>query len=257
MNASLQPDYRFLLRFALRCGRSRRRRADWSFPTSPATGEHSDDMYRLRSRTRFLRGDAQWRRALDGPGVRLRCTKTCSLAQFESGVPTVCLSFSSGLSGSYNTAMIIRDQLVAEHPDAELYVVDTCLASIAEGASWSTRPLSQRDQGHDGRASWPIGPRRRATSSTPSSWSMIWRRLRRGGRIPALGCATPGAKLDVKPLLNIAHRRQAVAHRRGARAEEGHQAACGVLRRSTSDDQGLRRFAVIGNADCPKDADRA
>lgn len=50
----------------------------------------------------------------------------------ESGVPTVFLCFSSQLSGTYNTAVLVRDQLIAEHPDAELYIVDTRLASIAE-----------------------------------------------------------------------------------------------------------------------------
>ena len=51
----------------------------------------------------------------------------------ESGVPTVYLGFSSGLSGTFGTISMIRDQLIEQHPDAELYVVDTKLASIAEG----------------------------------------------------------------------------------------------------------------------------
>ena len=49
------------------------------------------------------------------------------------GVPAVYLSFSSALSGSYDAAMLVRDQVLAEHPGFELHVVDTHLASVAEG----------------------------------------------------------------------------------------------------------------------------
>ena len=54
-------------------------------------------------------------------------------AAAASGVPTVYLCFSSGLSGSYDAAVLVRDQVAATHPEAELYVVDTHLASVAEG----------------------------------------------------------------------------------------------------------------------------
>lgn len=52
---------------------------------------------------------------------------------YEEGKPAVLLSFSSALSGSYSTACIAADQIKQEHPDFELHVVDTKLASIAEG----------------------------------------------------------------------------------------------------------------------------
>ena len=118
----------------------------------------------------------------------------------ESGVPTVYLGFTSGLSGNFNTTALIRDQVVAEHPDAELYVVDTHLASIAEGLL-VYEAIRQRAKG--------------LTASELAAWAeearfyvnelftldeLEW--LRKGGRIPA-SVAFAGSKLDVKPMLDI------------------------------------------------------
>ena len=51
----------------------------------------------------------------------------------QSGIPTVYLSFSSKLSGTYNTALTLLEETKEEFPDAELYLVETALASVAEG----------------------------------------------------------------------------------------------------------------------------
>lgn len=170
----------------------------------------------------------------------------------ESGVPTVYLSFSSGLSGSFNTAELIRDQVVAEHPGAELYVVDTKLASIAEGLL-VYEAIRQRARG--------------LTATEIVAWAEEARffvnemfmvddleSLRRGGRIPA-SVAFAGAKLDVKPMLDI--------------SLDGTLSLVGVARgrkkgiRQLADfyakhavDNGSDARVVIGSADCPKDVVR-
>ena len=81
------------------------------FPYIVGDGEYSDDMYRSRSAHDFF--DSM--RNGDEPStaqVPITVYQDVFTRAIESGVPTVCLSFSSGLSGSYNTAMISRDQLV-------------------------------------------------------------------------------------------------------------------------------------------------
>ena len=45
----------------------------------------------------------------------------------EEGTPTVYLCFTSALSSSYNSACRAAEQVRAEHPDFELYVVDNAL----------------------------------------------------------------------------------------------------------------------------------
>jgi len=167
-------------------------------------------------------------------------------------VPAVYLSFSSALSGSYDAAMLVRDQVLAEHPGFELHVVDTHLASVAEGLLVA-EAISQRAKG--------------LTAAELADWVAEARffvneefmvedldALRRGGRIPA-SVAVAGAALDVKPLLNI--------------AEDGSLSLVGVARgrkkgikqlveyyKKNVDPAGPTNTAIIGHADCPKDAGR-
>ena len=67
-------------------------------------------------------------------------------AAAESGVPTVYLSFSSGLSGSFDVATLVADSVRAEHPEFELHLVDTHLASVAEGLL-VYEAINQREKG--------------------------------------------------------------------------------------------------------------
>ncbi|WP_165045560.1 DegV family protein [Adlercreutzia sp. ZJ138] len=166
-----------------------------------------------------------------------------------SGVPTVYLSFTSGLSGSYDAAMLVREQVLADHPDAELHVVDTKLPSIAEGLL-VYEALRQRENG--------------MTALELATWAEEARyfvrcefmvddleALRRGGRIPS-SVAYAGAKLDVKPMLSV--------------DLEGKLSLVGVARgrkkgikqlaeyyQKNGDDEGADKLALVGNADCPKD----
>ncbi len=51
----------------------------------------------------------------------------------EEGRDIVHLSFSSGLSGSYNSACVARDELKEKFPERKIYVVDTICASSGFG----------------------------------------------------------------------------------------------------------------------------
>ncbi len=167
------------------------------------------------------------------------------------GVPAVYLSFSSALSGSYDAAMLVRDQVLAEHPGFELHVVDTHLASVAEGLLVA-EAISQRAKG--------------LTAAELADWAAEARffvneefmvedldALRRGGRIPA-SVAVAGAALDVKPLLNIAAdgSLSLVGVARGRKKGIKQLAAC--YEKAVAAD--MPKYVAIGNADCPKDAER-
>jgi len=170
----------------------------------------------------------------------------------ESGVPTVYLSFTSGLSGSCNTAMLVRDQLVAENPGAELYVVDTKLASIAEGLL-VYEAIRQRARGLSAQELVEWAEEARYFVNEQFMVEDL-ESLKRGGRIPA-SVAFAGSKLDVKPMLDI--------------SLDGQLSLTGVARGRK---KGIRQLAeyyrkhaiepgsggkiVIGCADCPKDVER-
>lgn len=170
----------------------------------------------------------------------------------ESGVPTVYLGFTSALSGTFNTASLVRDQIVEQNPGVELYVVDTKLPSIAEGL-FVIEAINQMNAG--------------LTATEMVKWANEARyfidaqfmvddleSLKRGGRIPA-SVAIAGSKLDVKPILTI--------------NSDGGLKLVGVARGRK---KGVRQLAdyfekripdltsagtvVIGDADCPKESDK-
>ena len=120
----------------------------------------------------------------------------------------------------------MRDQLIAEHPEAELYVVDTYLASVAE-ALLVYEALNQRDNGMTARelAAWAEEARYFVDAEF-----MVddLESLRRGGRIPSTG-GLRGREAGREAPAQHQHRGQACADGRGARAQEGRQAAGGVL----------------------------
>lgn len=49
------------------------------------------------------------------------------------GTPIVHYSMSSGLSGTYNNACRARDEVMEKLPDAQIYVIDTLIASLGAG----------------------------------------------------------------------------------------------------------------------------
>lgn len=45
----------------------------------------------------------------------------------------LCLAFSSGLSGTYNSMRMAAEEVMEEHPDCKIIVIDTLAASLGEG----------------------------------------------------------------------------------------------------------------------------
>ena len=87
-----------------------------------------------------------------------------------------------------------------KHPEFELYVVDTKLASIAEGLL-AYEAIRQRNRGLSAKqlASWAEEARWYVNSYFTLD---ELDHLRRGGRIPS-AAATIGDKLNIKPMLTV------------------------------------------------------
>lgn len=122
----------------------------------------------------------------------------CFDRALQSGVPSVYLCFTAALSGSYDTACMVAQEMLKDYPDGELYVVDTKLPSAAEGLL-VMEAVRQLDAGLSAKEllKWAEEARYYVNGffTLPDLES-----LRRGGRIPDMA-AVAGAKLDIKPLL--------------------------------------------------------
>jgi DegV family protein with EDD domain len=130
-----------------------------------------------------------------------------------SGVPTVFICFSSGLSGTFENIVATWDEMRGDYPDAELYIVDSKLASVAEGIL-VMEAVRQCDRGLTAAelAAWVEEARYYVHGYFTLAGLET---LRRGGRIPDMA-AIAGAKLDIRPILSF--------------DLDGHLAFCGAAR---------------------------
>ncbi|MCL2632648.1 MAG: DegV family protein [Coriobacteriia bacterium] len=161
--------------------------------------EYFDDLYRTITPHQFyerLRKGEQAKTA-QIPYVHL-------LEVFEKAaqepLPTVFLCFTSGLSGNFVSVQQACAETMEKYPEAEMYVVDTLLPSIAEGLLvWEA--VRQADRGLTAKelVAWAEEARYFVNSffTIPDLES-----LRRGGRIPDIA-AMAGTTLDIKPIIAI------------------------------------------------------
>lgn len=173
----------------------------------------------------------------------------CFRSHVETGREVVFLAFSSALSSSFESALMARDTVTAEFPEATIRIVDTLRASIAQGALVA-EAVRRRDAG--------------ATAAELESWALQARHdtaghftaeslehLRRGGRVSDMTAAA-GAMLDIRPLLGF--------------TPEGGLKLEGVVRgrkrslRSLVERVGAIEHdtphLLVGHADCAEDAER-
>ena len=213
--------------------------------------EHIDDMFVTMSAREFY---TRMRKGAEVSTAQIPITVMADAFKraAESGVPTVYLGFTSGLSGNFDTAALLRDQVVAEHPGAELYVVDTHLASIAEGLL-VFEAVRQRARGLTARelVDWANEVRFYVNEQFTLD-ELEW--LRKGGRIPA-SVAFAGSKLDVKPMLEISLDGKLSLTGVARGRKKGIRQLADYYRRHAAD-LGCGNCIVIGGADCPKDVER-
>ncbi len=221
------------------------------FPYIDGEGEHLDDLFSTRTAHDFYEA---MRNGSEPHTAQIPMTALREAFEWahEQGKPAVYLGFSSGLSGTFDTACLYLEQVKQEIPDFDVRMVDTQVASIAEGFL-VYEAMRQRERGltADEMVAWAeeahfFVDRQFMVDDLDA--------LRRGGRIPA-SVAYAGSKLDVKPLLGItADGKLAVTgvargRKKGIKALYEY-----YLKRRSSDAPGQN--VVIGNADCPKDAER-
>ena len=170
----------------------------------------------------------------------------------ENGIPTVYLCFSSGLSSNHSTAAALLAQVKEEFPDAPLYLVDLMIGSTPEGLL-VLEALRQRDSGLSAEELVEWAEQARYFVQTAFMVDDL-DALHRGGRIPA-SVAAAGSALNVKPLLTF----DTSGHLALAGAARGRKKGLKQMAdffAKEHDTQGGSPVVLIGNADCPKDADR-
>lgn len=116
----------------------------------------------------------------------------------EKGVPVLYLAFSSGLSGSYQSAIQALELLKEEYEDPQVTIIDTQAACLGEGLLVYEAAKRKADGASlEEVASWV-----EENKGKLHSWVTVddIRHLQRGGRISSAQAAI-GSLLNVKPII--------------------------------------------------------
>jgi DegV family protein with EDD domain len=151
----------------------------------------------------------------------------------EAGQDALVLAFSSGLSTTYQSAVIAATELMEKYPQRKVYVVDTLCASLGQGLLvWYA--CQKRDAGMELNelADWV-----ETTKWNLCHWFTVddLKYLKRGGRISA-ATALVGTMLNIKPVLHV--------------DDEGHLVSVSKVRgRKTSIEALAQQMEKLGFAD--------
>ena len=119
---------------------------------------------------------------------------------FAAGQDVLVLAFSSGLSTTYQSAVIAANELMEKYPDRKAYVVDTLCASLGQGLLvWYA--CQKRDEGYalEELRNWVEENKLNLCHWFTVDDLMF---LKRGGRVSAT-TALVGTMLQIKPVLHV------------------------------------------------------
>ena len=116
----------------------------------------------------------------------------------EQGMPLLCVCLNSAFSGSYQSARNAREELLEEYPDAQIYVLDSQLATVLQG-ELVREAVELRDEGYTMEQAVEALEAVRSTGRIFFTTNDL-DYLRNGGRI-GRAAASAGALLKVKPLI--------------------------------------------------------
>lgn len=167
----------------------------------------------------------------------------------NQGLDILYIAFSSGLSGTYNTAQIVIRDLSEDFPDRRIYAVDSLCASIGEGLLVLNAAV-QKKNGMDleNLRDWVEQNKRHARH-----WFTVKDLyfLKRGGRITSIE-AIVGTALRIRPVLSTDDEGKltVVSKIRGSRAELDL-----LIAKLQSEGTDLAsQTVIIGHGDDPKQA---
>ena len=118
----------------------------------------------------------------------------------EAGQDVLYIAFSSGLSGTYQSAVLAREELKQRFPDRRLEVFDSLCASMGEGLLvYHAAKLRQAGKSLDEVLAWL-----KENVLNLCHWFTVddLNHLKRGGRV-STATALVGTMLGIKPVLHV------------------------------------------------------
>lgn len=166
-----------------------------------------------------------------------------------AGEDVLCITFSSGLSGTCQAAKSAAEELRAKYPDRTLVVIDSLAASAGEGLLVHYA-LKNRHAGMSlqDNAAWI-----REKIPHLTSWFTVdsLMHLMRGGRVSAVS-AYVGTLVKIKPVMHVSDEGKLVAREKVVGRRKSLRALVEKIREKIVEPEG--QLVTISHGDCEADA---
>ena len=167
----------------------------------------------------------------------------------KNGQDVLVLAFSSGLSATYQSAVIAAQELQEAYPDRKIRVVDTLCAALGQGLLvWYA--CKKRDEGMtlDELTAWV-----EENKLNLCHWGTVddLSHLKRGGRVSAT-TALVGTMLNIKPIIHVNDEGKLIntAKVRGRKAAMDY-----LVKKAKELGEGYDNETMfVAHGDCPEDA---
>ena len=168
----------------------------------------------------------------------------------EQGMDALVLAFSSGLSTTYQSAVIAAEELMERYPGRTVKVVDTLAASMGQGL-FVYYACKKRDAGMslEDLTAWCEENKHHI-----AHWVTVddLFHLKRGGRVSA-ATAVAGTMLQIKPIIHVDNEGRLI----NVGKARGRKAALQTLAKKMAETQivGENDTIFISHGDCVEDAE--
>ena len=179
------------------------------------------------------------------PETYFRCFEPC----LESGKDVLYLCFSSGLSGTIQSAQLCVQELWKEYPERKILCIDTLCAAVGEGFLVREAARKQAEgMSFDELAKWVVEHR-----LDVCHWFTVdtFDHLKHGGRV-GTATAAVGTMLHIKPMLHVNEtgNLEVAEKPRGRR----HAVAAQMKKLEQGWNPELGNRILIGHGSCPESA---
>ena len=165
----------------------------------------------------------------------------------DAGEDVLCLAFSSGLSTTYQSAVIAAKEMEEVYPNRTIRVVDTLCAALGQGLLvWHASHKREEGMSLDDLTAWV-----EENKLHVAHWVTVddLNHLKRGGRISAT-TAFFGGMLNIKPIIHVDDQ----GHLINVAKTRGRKASMEYLAAKLGEDATDLETVFIGHGDCPEDA---
>ena len=168
----------------------------------------------------------------------------------KDGSDVLVISFSSGLSSTYQSAVIAAEELRDEYPERNIRVIDSLCASMGQGLLvWYAANLQAAGKSLDEVAEWVESHKLNLAHWFTVDDLMF---LRRGGRISG-ATAVMGTMLQIKPVLHVDNEGKLITMSKARGRRASLQALVEKLQKTGL--PGENSTVFISHGDCIEDAE--